>query len=583
MDDGDYVRRVVRYIVSEWRLLAAVAALTLLSTLLGLAVPVVVRRAVNELIGGGAEGLLTYSLGIVALTAAQGLVSFGRSYYSEYLSQKVVFRLRDELYRHLQELSFSFYDRVDAGQIIARATGDVGSIRAFTRFFSRGLMGSAITLASSVAVMLQMSAELTAIALAVAPATIAVVAWYSRRIRPLAERRRHLFGEMNSRLQESIVGMKTIRALACERVSLDRFLPVCSGYLDASVEMGRLRAVVRPLIFAIGGLDTLAIYWYGGVRVSEGALTVGDLVAFTMYLSMLIWPLVSLGFFAAVYQRAAVAARRIFEILDAEPEVKERPGAVELRDVRGHIKLEDVWFSYDGRRWVLRGVNLEIRPGEKVAIVGPVGCGKSSLIKLIPRFYDPQRGRVLIDGVDVRDVKIESLRRHVAVVHQDVFIFPDTIRNNIAFGKPGASMEEVVKAAKAARIHDFIESLPDKYDTVVGERGVNLSGGQRQRLAIARALLLNPKVVILDDSTSQVDAKTEREIHEALKELVKGRTCILVTQRFSTLSLADRIVVMDGGRVVEEGTHEELLRRGKLYPKLYESFIAPQADGRGGG
>ena len=575
MNESQYLKRVLSYIVKEWKLLTTVVLFTVLSTFIGLTVPVLVREAINGLVLERFKNLLPYALGIIALTALRGMVSFGQNYYSEYLSQKIIFRIRNELYRHLQNLSFSFYDKIDTGQIIARATGDVNSIRFFIRFFSRGLVDSVIMIVSALLVMLSVSHELALVALVIAPIITAIIIWYGRNIRPLAEKRRYAFGELNSHLQETIVGIKILKALASETFSFRRFIPKCKEYFDISIEMGKLRAIVWPLISFIVGVDVLIVYWYGGMRVTEGTLTIGDLVAFTMYLNMLMWPMVSLGFFTSIYQRAIVAARRVFEILDMEPEVKEKPNAIELKNVKGHIKLENVWFSYDGKHWVLKDINLEVKPGEKVAIVGAVGCGKSTLIKLIPRFYDPQKGRVLIDGVDVRDVKISSLRRNIGIVHQDIFIFPDTIRNNIAFGKPNATLEEIEKAAKVAKIHDFIISLPKKYDTLVGERGITLSGGQRQRLAIARAIILNPKIIILDDSTSQVDVETEKEIYEALRVLVKDKTCIIITQRFSTLSLADRIVVMDEGRIVEEGTHEELLKRGKLYPRLYKTFLVP--------
>ena len=575
MSESHNLKRILSYILKEWKLLAIVVLFTIFSSLVGLTVPMVVRRAINDLIMKHLENPLFYSIIIVVLTVLQGIVSFGQNYYSEYLSQKIIFKLRNEIYRHLQDLSFSFYDKIDTGQIIARATGDVNSIRSFVRFFSRGLVNSAIMMTSALLIMLSISYELTLVALMITPIIILIVILYGKKIRPLAEKRRYTFGELNSHLQETIVGMKVLRALASEVFSFSRFMPKCKEYFNVTVDMGKLRAIVWPLISFVIGIDVLAMYWYGGIRVTQGVLTIGDLVAFTMYLNMLIWPMISLGFFTAVYQRTIVAARRVFEILEMEPEVKEKPNAIELKNIKGHIKLENVWFSYDGKHWVLKNINLEVKPGEKVAIVGPVGCGKSSLIKLIPRFYDPQRGRVLIDGIDVRDIKISSLRKNIGIVHQDIFIFPDTIRNNIAFGKPNATLEEIERATKIAKIHDFIASLPKKYNTLVGERGITLSGGQRQRLAIARAILLNPKIIILDDSTSQIDAKTEKEIYDALRELIKNKTCIIVTQRFSTLSLADRIVVMDEGRIVEEGTHEELLKRGKLYPKLYKTFIAP--------
>jgi ATP-binding cassette subfamily B protein len=295
-----------------------------------------------------------------------------------------------------------------------------------------------------------------------------------------------------------------------------------------------------------------------------------------MYLGMLVWPIMLIGFVLSRYAEAMVSARRIFEVLDTEPEVKEKPGAIELKNVRGEVFFKDVVFGYDKDKPILRGMSFKVKPGEKVALVGATGSGKSTVIKLIPRFYDPQEGCILIDGVDIRDVKISSLRKHIGIVHQDVFLFPTTIRENIAYGKPNATQDEIERAAKAARIHDFIMSLPKGYDTVVGERGVTLSGGQRQRLAIARALLVNPSILILDDSTSSVDAETEKEIYESLKELVKNKTVFIVTQRLSTLKLSERIIVIEDGRVVEDGAHEELMGKGGVYARLYVSQYAFQ-------
>ena len=318
------------------------------------------------------------------------------------------------------------------------------------------------------------------------------------------------------------------------------------------IEVERLRALALPTLSAVTLGSLLAVYWAGGLAIASGQLTVGDVVAFAMYATMLSWPVSSLGLLVTFIETARAAASRVFEVLDAKPAVSEKPGAIPLRVQRGEVRFENVWFSYDGKRWVLKGLNLTVKPGELVAITGPPGSGKTTLAFLAIRLFDPQRGRVLIDGVDVRDVTLDTLRRQVAVVHQDVYLFPDTIRNNIAYAKPGASDEEVVRAAKLARIHDFIASLPRGYDTPVGERGVTLSGGQRQRIALARALLADPKIIFLDDTTSEVDAETERAIMDALTKHFRGRTVIVVTQRPSVMALADRVVVVRDGRVVKE-------------------------------
>jgi ATP-binding cassette subfamily B protein len=337
-----------------------------------------------------------------------------------------------------------------------------------------------------------------------------------------------------------------------------------------------LSSLTWPSLGLIIGVGSAVVYWYGGLQTIMGSISLGQLVTFTMYLGMLVWPIMSIGFVLSRYAEAMVSARRIFEILDTEPEVKEKPDAIELKNVRGEVCFKNVVFGYDKDKPILKGMSFTVKPGEKVALVGATGSGKSTVIKLIPRFYDPQEGCILIDGVDIRDVKISSLRRNIGIVHQDVFLFPTTIRENIAYGKPNATQDEIERAAKAARIHDFITSLPKGYDTVIGERGVTLSGGQRQRLAIARALLVNPSILILDDSTSSVDVETEKEIYESLKELVKNKTVFIVTQRLSTLKLSERIIVIEDGKVVEDGTHEELMSKGGVYAKLYVSQYAFQ-------
>ena len=561
----------------HWRLAALTTASSLAATIATLVIPLYTRSAVNVLVTGRLDQLLPYALMIVALTVLQGVLGFATNFVSQYLAQRVIYDLRNDVYRHLQELSLGFYKTMDTGQLVARATSDIEVSSRFLRFAFSGFSGAVLTLAIALYMMFTISPVLTLYALAPLPLIFLLVRRYAKRARAIFDRARAVYGEMTSHVTEVVSGLRVVRALNAFAFLWQRFLTLNSEYLDLSLDVAKLRASTWPLVGFLSALSTLIVLWAGGGMVVQGAISIGDLVAMTLYVGMMTWPFIALGFFTVMYARSMAALSRVFELLDTEPEVKEAPDAVPLEVRRGEVELRDVWFSYDGKKWILKGVSFKVRPGEVVAIVGPAGSGKSTLVQLIPRFYDPQRGAVLIDGVDVRRVKLESLRRQVGIVHQDIYVFPDTIRNNIAYGKPDASMEEIVRAAKLAKLHDFIKSLPQGYDTPVGERGVTLSGGQRQRLAIARTLLIDPKIIILDDSTSNVDAETEKAIYDAITKHFKGKTIIVITQRPSTMKLADRIIVLDGGRVVEEGRHEELLKKGGVYAKLY-GMLAPKAE-----
>ncbi|RLE98082.1 MAG: ABC transporter ATP-binding protein [Thermoprotei archaeon] len=573
----NYARRLLAYVAKHWRLAALTTASSLAATIATLVIPLYTRSAVNVLVTGRLDQLLPYALMIVALTVLQGVLGFATNFVSQYLAQRVIYDLRNDVYRHLQELSLGFYKTMDTGQLVARATSDIEVSSRFLRFAFSGFSGAVLTLAIALYMMFTISPVLTLYALAPLPLIFLLVRRYAKRARAIFDRARAVYGEMTSHVTEVVSGLRVVRALNAFAFLWQRFLTLNSEYLDLSLDVAKLRASTWPLVGFLSALSTLIVLWAGGGMVVQSAISIGDLVAMTLYVGMMTWPFIALGFFTVMYARSMAALSRVFELLDTEPEVKEAPDAVPLEVRRGEVELRDVWFSYDGKKWILKGVSFKVRPGEVVAIVGPAGSGKSTLVQLIPRFYDPQRGAVLIDGVDVRRVKLESLRRQVGIVHQDIYVFPDTIRNNIAYGKPDASMEEIVRAAKLAKLHDFIKSLPQGYDTPVGERGVTLSGGQRQRLAIARTLLIDPKIIILDDSTSNVDAETEKAIYDAITKHFKGKTIIVITQRPSTMKLADRIIVLDGGRVVEEGRHEELLKKGGVYAKLY-GMLAPKAE-----
>jgi ATP-binding cassette subfamily B protein len=565
------------YVAKRWKLAAAAAALALAGSAAGMTTPYLAGNAINALVSGQSGLVLAYALPIIAFILVQGVLGYFTNVLAQYLAQSVAFDLRNDVYAHLQELSLGFYRRVDTGQLVARATSDIDVIGRFLRSAFTGLTSAVFTLAVALYYMLSKSPLLTAYAVAPLPLVYLLVRRFARRARPLFEQSREVYGRMTSHVTEVASGLKVVRALNAFQPLWGRFKAINDELLNLNLRLAWLRASTWPLVGFLSSLSALIVFWAGGGLVARGLLDVGGLVSMSMYAGMIIWPFIMLGFFTVDYMYATTATRRVFEVLSIEPEVKEAPDAVPLAVERGEVELRDVWFSYDGKKWVLKGVSFKVKPGEVVAIVGPAGSGKSTLVQLIPRFYDPQRGRILIDGVDIRKVKLDSLRRQVGIVHQDIYIFPDTIRNNIAYGKPDATQEEVERAAKLAMLHDFIASLPQGYDTVVGERGVTLSGGQRQRLAIARTLLIDPKIVILDDSMSNVDAETERAIYEAITKHFKGKTLIIITQRPSTMRLADRIIVIEDGRVVEEGRHEELLAKGGAYARLLGVLAAEAA------
>ena len=524
--------------------------------------------------------LLVLSLSLIVLAAITGLGNYLRRYASAWISQRGSFELRRDLYDALLRQSFRFYDRRRTGQLIARATGDIRQIERFLGFGLPTLLSSLLLTILVVSSLLALDWRLTLLSGVVLPLIALTAGRYAMEIGPLWFEVRERFGRLTSIVQEVLAAIKLVKGFAREDCIMERFSRECGGYLRVLIDTARVRAIYLPLSTLLATLGGVLIIWYGGLEVMRGILTIGGLVAFYLYLTRLQWPIRSIAFLVGMLQRAAAAAGRVFEVIDAREMVEERPDAVELGEIRGEVALRDVWFSYDGERMVLKGVSLEVKPGERVAILGPPGSGKTSIINLIPRFYDPQRGSVKIDGVDVRDVKLRSLRRQIGIVRQDPFIFSTTIRENISYGAEGASMDEIVEAAKMARIHSFIEALPEGYETRVGERGVTLSGGERQRIAIARVILRNPRIVILDDSTSNIDAETEEEIRLALEELFKGRTVIIITHRVSMARWADRIIVLRGGRVVEEGSHEELLMRRGFYHRLYMEQVG-EPDGYG--
>jgi ATP-binding cassette subfamily B protein len=403
---------------------------------------------------------------------------------------------------------------------------------------------------------------------------------FSGVVGPAWEKIREEMGRLTTALQENVSGVRVVKAFAREGYEIDKFKAHNARTLQANLTRATLEAQTFPVLNFVTGFCLLLLYWYGGRRVYAGEMTIGTFFAFNWYLFGLIWPVRFLGYLISIAKEAIAAGPRIFEILDATQEIREAEDAQPMPEIKGHIRFEDVHFTFEDDKTtpVLKGLNLEVLPGQIVAILGGTGSGKSSVINLIPRFYDPQKGRITIDGIDIRQVTLRSLRKQIGIVPQETFLFSDTVRNNIAFGRPDASFEEVVEAAKAAQAHEFISKLPKGYETRVGERGIGLSGGEKQRIAIARALLTNPRILILDEATSSVDAETEYALQVALDRLMRGRTSLVIAQRLSTVKNAHKVVVLKDGMVVEEGTHEELLQRGGEYTQIYNLQLRPREE-----
>ncbi|HEV2124629.1 MAG TPA: ABC transporter ATP-binding protein, partial [Chloroflexota bacterium] len=515
---------------------------------------------------GEQRTLVLATIALVGVAVGRGLFSFTQGYLAERGAQAVAYDLRNALYQKIQQLSFSYHDQTQTGQLMTRITNDVEQVRTFIGMSLLQMVSSVVLLAGTIVALFSLEARLALITLLVVPAMGIVVSQFARVIRPLFSEIQAKLGALNTVLQENLVGIRVVQAFAREPYEADRYRALNQELLGVNLGAIRKMSINFSLIFFIANIGTLIVTWLGGHQVIGGTLSLGQLVAFNTYLALLTFPMMMLGMAASQVARAEVSAERIFEVLDAESEVRDRPGAYPLPSITGRVVFDEVSFRYAGSEEpALDRVSFVAEPGQAVAVLGGTGSGKSSIINLIPRFYDATGGRVLIDGHDVREVTLDSLRSQIGMVLQDATLFSGTLRDNIAYGRPDASAAAVEAAARAAQAHPFIERLPEGYATIVGERGVGLSGGQRQRIAIARALLLDPRILILDDSTSAVDAETEYQIQQALEQLMRGRTSFVIAQRISTVRSADLILLLDRGTLVAQGTHDDLLRESPLY------------------
>ena len=569
--------RLTRYAFRHrWYLIGAYAAMVA-SSLSALVIPRMLGEAVDEaLVSGLQSRLFQLATVIVLFSLLRGIFSYGQRYLSESLSQRSAYDLREDFFMKLQGMSFGFFDREQTGDLMSRATQDVEAVRTFVSMgMVRGL-SIFVTLGAVTTLMAVTNWRLTIVCMAFLPLILWRAVVMSRTLRPTWLKVQEETGAMTTVLQENLSGMKVVKSYGARAFEESKFNARAAAIARLTYSATRLFASQGSLMTFIFTAATGAILWYGGREVAADRLTAGGLTSFIFYMGLLAMPVRMSGWLMNTLSRASSAGQRLYDVLDAKSPVSEKPGAIPMPRIEGHVVFENVAVNYDGARSAVRKIDFQAHPGQLVALLGGPGSGKSTIAHVVPRFYDVTEGRITIDGYDTRDVTLTSLRENVGIVMQDVFVFAATIRDNIAYGLDEVDMDMVVEAAKIAQLHDFIEGLPDGYDTWVGERGVTLSGGQRQRLAIARTILLDPPVIILDDSTSSVDMATEHRLQEALDEAIRGRTTFVIAHRLSTVRRADLILVLDDGEIVERGTHDELLARDGFYRRIYDLQLRPQ-------
>jgi ATP-binding cassette, subfamily B, multidrug efflux pump len=572
-------RRLINHLRPYWQQVTIAYTAMVFATLLNLFVPQIIKQAIDQgLAAGRASGLFMAGGLILIIAVVRGIAAFGQRFYGEWLTHRVAYDLRNDFYDSVQQLPFAFHDKAQTGDLMSRATSDIGETERFVGIGLMDLLATLLLLVGVVIAMLLESPSLALVALIPMPILLAATLRFGNVVRPMFKSIQEQMGLLSTVMQESLTGIRLVKSFAREPYELEKFDKANSEWFNLRYHLIQVWANNWPFFTFTLAISIFLLLWFGGPRAIAGEVTVGSLFALIFYVLMLNGPVQRLGFLVNLAATAGASASRVYEIIDTPNDVAEKPGALKLDQVDGRVTFENVTFGYEKEQPVLQDVTFEVEPGETVALIGPTGSGKSTVTNLIPRFYDPVGGRVLVDGHDVRDVELASLRRQMGTVLQDPLLFSATIAENIAYGRPEASEEEIVAAAQAARAHDFIESFPDGYQTRVGERGVTLSGGQKQRIAIARALLPNPRILILDDSTSSVDTETEHLIQQALAVLMEGRTTFVIAQRLLTLKKADVILVLDHGRIVERGDHQELLQSGGLYRRIYDLQLKDQEE-----
>ncbi len=549
---------------------AGAVALLIIVMSTRLVTPYLTKIIADDVIKDGKVEILPKVLWLlIILSIVRGVLIYARSYLFEDISQNLVFDLRHQLFAHLQELPYKFYDENRIGEIMSRMTGDIDGIRNFVAGGAITLLENLIYFVGALCILFAMNVKLTLIVIITTPILAFVARKFDKMIRPAFDEIREQNAVLNTRTQENISGVRVVKAFAREEYEKDAFSRENIKQLDKNINATFIWSKYIPFMDFISSLSPVVLLGFGGSMVVKGEISLGTLLAFTGYIWMITGPMRMVGWLINMLEQAISSGEKIFYYLDLGSSIKEKPNAVFPEEFHGHVRFENVSFKYKDDE-VLHNIEIDAPPGKTIAIMGPTGSGKTSIINLIGRFYDCSQGRITVDGIDVRDYKLKNLRREIGYVMQETFLFSDTIKANIAFGRPDASFDEIIKAAKIAEAHEFIMEMPDGYDTVVGERGTGLSGGQKQRIAIARAILKNPKILILDDSTSSVDMETEFNIQRELEKNMKGKTTFIIAHRISSVKNADEIIILDQGSIVERGTHDELLAKKGRYYGMYK-------------
>jgi ATP-binding cassette subfamily B multidrug efflux pump len=564
------------YILKYRRLIFLGILAILLSEFFYVIIPILIGRAVDDLKAGVTfEKLSLFASLILGSTILSGIASFFTRQTIIVASRKIEYDMRNDFYRHVQGLHYLYFRDKKVGDIMAYATNDIPAVR---NFLGPGIMYSIETTIEFVvilAIMFSMNLKLTLITLIPLPLISYLVYKVGKIVHEKYEDIQEHFGTITTLAQENIAGIRVIKSYVREDYEIEKFRKVNFEYFIKNIKLAKVQSLTYPLMILITGISIILVIWYGGYQVIKGTMTLGQLTSFLIYLGYLIWPMIAFGWIINLTQRAAASMDRLFEVMRVQPQIRDTEETdFSIKQINGEIEFKDVWFKYpDSENYVLKGVSFKVEQGQTVGIVGYTGSGKTTLVNLIPRLFDPDKGEVLIDGVNVKKIPLKVLRGSIGYVQQDVFLFSDTVKNNITFGVDGVDEDKIISVAKIAHIYDEVMEFPNKFDTIVGERGITLSGGQKQRVGLARALIKEPKILILDDSFSSVDAYTEEMILKNLKEYRKGRTTIIISHRITAVKDADFIIVLDDGEIVESGTHDELIELGGIYAELYQKQI----------